>query len=799
MNVSSGHDSGGSFSFGEVATALVDADGIVLRWSCQAADLLGRGSAEVCGTRLAHLLAEPVEPEDLPAAYPDGFPASGRALLRHSSGATVEVVFHVLRFQDSAERLVMAIPADRASEWQQSTALLSALLTRGRIGVVIQDLDLTIVRSNVTAELFDGPALPVGSRLGQVLPEQNAEKAEAALRQVIETGTPLIGHEQRVWSFTDSARQWSLAVSSIRLDDAHGHAMGVATFLSDATGEGKANRRQELRHQASLTIGRVLDVVQTAQDLADILVPGFADLAWVELAEAVLRGDEPVKGIGGGNLYLRRAATASATGSWPSALVQVGETIPPLPDAPFVRDLQQGKAVILSPETLIGLHPDPDRLAKAVPEHGHSFAVAPLHARGLLLGIVAAWRTEQPEPFCPDDADLLGDIASHAGLSVDNARRYTREHRTAVTLQQRLLPRAGTVTSTVETVGSYLPAAGGAEIGGDWFDVIPLPSLRVAFVVGDVTGHGLHATATMGRLRTAVQTLADLELSPDELLTHLDGLVTRLAAEAEPSELDSVGATCLVAVHDPISGQCTLASAGHPQPILVRPDGPAELVRLSPGPPLGVGGHPFEPTTLDLPPGSVLALYTDGLLERYGQDLDTAAGRLTDRLTGLNCPGQSLEAVAAALLAGAADPPPYDDIALLLARVHALKPEATAHWLFPADPAAVADARNVTAGQLAAWGLEEAAFATELIVSELVTNAIRYAGGPIGLRLIHDVALICEVTDPSNTQPRLRRANSTDEGGRGLFLVAQLSTRWGSRYGHSGKTIWAEQALPPAL
>ncbi|NUR91586.1 MAG: SpoIIE family protein phosphatase, partial [Nonomuraea sp.] len=745
--------SGGSFCFGEVATALVDAQGIVLQWSSQAAELLGRSGAEVCGNPLAYLVASSQDPEGPPDPCPPGLPGVGHALLRHSCGSTVGVIFHVLSFEDSAERLIMAVPADRASHWEQSTALLGALLAQGRIGVIIQDLDLTIVRSNVTPELFDGPSFPVGSRLDQVLPERNAEKAEAALREVIRSGVPLVGDEQRVWSFTHAGRQRSLSVSSIRLDDAQGRVIGVATFLIDATEEWKASRRQDLRHMASLTIGRVLDVVQTAQDLADILVPGFGDLAWVDLSEAVLRGDEPVKGFGGGNLHLRRAATASVSGRWPKGMIQLGEAVPPLADAPFVRDLQQGKGVVLDPATLADLYREATRLAKAVPEHGHSYALAPLYARGLLLGTVGVWRTEQPEPFTAEDADLLSDIAAHAGLSVDNARRYTREHRTAVTLQKRLLPRAGTVTSTVESVGSYLPAGGGAEIGGDWFDVIPLPSLRVAFVVGDVTGHGLHATATMGRLRTAVQTLADLELPPDELLTHLDGLVMRLAAEGDPQEPDSVGATCLVAVHDPISGQCALASAGHPQPILVRTDGSAESVRLSPGPPLGVGGHPFEPTTLDLQPGTVLAFYTNGLLERYGPDLDAAVGHLADRLTQLRCPDQSLETVSTALLACAADPPPRDDIALLLARVHALKPGATAQWEFPADPAAVADARNATTRQLADWGLEEAAFTTELIVSELVTNAIRYAGGPIGLRLIHDVALICEVTDPSNTQP----------------------------------------------
>ncbi|MFD0532007.1 SpoIIE family protein phosphatase [Kitasatospora arboriphila] len=437
---------------------------------------------------------------------------------------------------------------------------------------------------------------------------------------------------------------------------------------------------------------------------------------------------------------------------------------------------------------------EPELVRLIVPERARCLAVAPLFARGLVLGTIAAWRIDRPEPFDDADAALLAEIATHASLSVDNARRYAREHRAAVALQQRLLPRAATRTSALETAGRYLPATDGVEIGGDWFDTILLPSLRVALVVGDVIGHGLHAAATMGRLRTAVQTLADLELPPDELLTRLDELVARLAAEADPAHRDTIGATCLFALYDPVGRQCTLASAGHPPPVVVDPDGTARPLPVRPGPLLGVGGLPFETTTVELPPGSLLALYTDGLLVRQGGDLDTAVHTLADRLAALAATGGSLAAIGRELTTGPAAPV-SDDTALLLARTRALGTDAVAEWQFPADPTSVAEARAVVAARLDDWGLDHLAFTTELIVSELVTNAVRYAGGPVGLRLIHDTLLICEVSDPSNTQPRLRRARTTDEGGRGLFLVAQLSHRWGSRYGPSGKTIWSEQQL----
>ncbi|MFJ9543928.1 SpoIIE family protein phosphatase [Streptomyces sp. NPDC101225] len=582
------------------------------------------------------------------------------------------------------------------------------------------------------------------------------------------------------------------------LEDTKGRPIGAAALLTDDTEQWRARRNLELRHRASALIGTSLDVKRTAQHLADILVPALGDMAWVELAEAVVDGDEPPKVLGGGELHLRRAAVASADGRWPAKLLQPDAALPPLPDLPMVRSLQQGKVFTLSDPAKVGQVGGQEMSRLFVPDHAHSIAAAPLFARGLMLGSVALWRTSRPEPFDQEDAELLGEIASRAALSVDNARRYTREHRAAVALQQRLLPRAINDMPSAETAGFYLPAAGGVEIGGDWFDVIPLPSLRVAFVVGDVIGHGLAATATMGRLRTAVQTLADLELEPDELLTHVDDLVLRLAAEADPAHPDPVGATCLYAVYDPVTLRCTLASAGHPPPLVLGLGGDVNRVDLSPGPPLGVGGMPFEPVTLDLQPGSVLALYTDGLIHRRHHDPDAGIDHLAERLVALSGRHRSLNTVGRALLGDAESAPPGDDVTLLLARTRALPEDATVSWEFPADPAVVARTRTTVTRQLSLWGLEEAAFATELIVSELVTNAIRYAGGPVGLRLIRDASLICEVTDPSNTQPRLRRARTTDEGGRGLFLVAQLSSRWGSRYGRRGKTVWAEQPLGPS-
>ncbi|MER7164008.1 ATP-binding SpoIIE family protein phosphatase, partial [Streptomyces lydicus] len=333
-------------------------------------------------------------------------------------------------------------------------------------------------------------------------------------------------------------------------------------------------------------------------------------------------------------------------------------------------------------------------------------------------------------------------------------------------------------------------------VGGDWFDIIPLPGARVALVVGDVVGHGLHAAATMGRLRTAVHNFANLDLPPDEILWHLDELVTRIDQDegAEGAEAPVTGATCLYAIYDPATGTCTMARAGHVQPLVVRPDGTAELADVPGGPPLGLGGLPFETWQQPLPEDSRLVLFTDGLVEDRDRDIDEGLALLTRTLSGhaQQAPEEICEAALGALLPER----PSDDIALLVARTRVLDAAHVADWDVPPDPSAVAQVRAAAVRKLIEWGLADEAFTTELILSELVTNSIRYASGPIRVRLIRDTALICEVSDRSSTSPHLRQAATTDEGGRGLFLIAQLAERWGTRYTSGGKVIWTEQTLP---
>ncbi|MGE7438507.1 MULTISPECIES: amino acid permease [Kitasatospora] len=385
----------------------------------------------------------------------------------------------------------------------------------------------------------------------------------------------------------------------------------------------------------------------------------------------------------------------------------------------------------------------------------------------------------------------------------------TREHTAALRLQRGLLPHRLPPLTGVETASRYVPADSRAGVGGDWFDVIPLSSTRVGLVVGDVLGHGLRAAATMGRLRTSVHVLARLDLAPDELLAHLDDVVGQTAEEQSAEERahghgggrpgtggdEALGVTCLYAVYDPVSGWCSMARAGHSPPAVVDPaSGDVSYPGLPAGPALGLGGAPFQSAEFQLPAGSLLALFTDGLVQARDHDTDTGLRLLAGVLTRYRRPLEELcDRTVAALLPGPVD----DDAALLLVRTRMLGRHQVAVWELDSDPATVATARAAASGQLYEWGLEELSFTTELIVSELVTNAIRYASaGPIHVRLIRDRSLVCEVSDTGHTSPHLRNAATDDEGGRGLFIIAQLTRRWGTRYTATGKTIWADQPLP---
>jgi serine phosphatase RsbU (regulator of sigma subunit) len=548
-----------------------------------------------------------------------------------------------------------------------------------------------------------------------------------------------------------------------------------------------ARKRLNLLYDASMAVGTTLDMERTALELVQVAVPRFADFVTVDLLVPVLHGEEPPAG---GGADLCRVAIGGVRMDPP--LCPAGELL----HAARARGLNGVRATIVRDLRGSAAWPSQDLEPPGrVLEYGfHSLITAPLRARGVYMGEVNFWRSQQPEPFEQEELSFAEELVARTAVCIDNARRYTREHKSALVLQRSLLPRRLPDQDAVEVSYRYQPANSATTgVGGDWFDVIPLSGARVALVVGDVVGHGIHAAATMGRLRAAVLTLADLDLAPDELLGRLDDLVGRLPDE-EPDGpgSDVVGATCLYAVYDPVARSCTFARAGHPPPALVHPDGSVEFLDVPAGPPLGLGGLPFESVELAVAEGSLVALYTDGLIEAYDRDIDHGLERLRHALAGT---GESLEDICERVMAALLPDGSTDDVALLVARTRVLGADRLAVWDLPADPSVVARARTRALRKLTEWDLEHMAFTTELMVSELVTNAILHAAGPLELRLIRNSSLICEVSDGSSTSPHMRRARSTDEGGRGLFLVAQFGQRWGTRYRPHGKTVWVEQPL----
>ncbi|MEV2211913.1 SpoIIE family protein phosphatase [Streptomyces sp. NPDC050997] len=804
------------FDVADAAPVLLDAAGVVTSWSTEAERLLDHPAAEVVGTSLAELVsAEDAGrvPGLVERWHRDGGWA-GLLVVRHADGRPVRVMARVASTEEAhgpSRWLMLLSELAEASGWDMHRTVLEQMAARSPIGIAIVDTDLRFVWSNDAMAQFGGgpPGQRLGLRLGDVQPGVDADEAEAHMRHVLATGESVVGYEQIGNLRSSPHRETAQVLSFTRLDDERGHPMGVYYTVVDITAHHRARQRLALLDRAGERIGRGLDIVRTAQELADVAVPAFADLVVVDLLESVLRGAEPDPGPvdGGAPVRLRRAGRQSADAD-PAWTVGIGEDIVHPPGSPPIRCMATGRS--WRQERPDPLDPEWDTDSPSGPEATlpglgpHSLLVVPVRARGVTLGVTTFFRRRDQEPFDEDDLHLAEDLVSRAAVCVDNARRYTRERDAALILQRNLLPHRLPEQCAVDVAACYRPADELTGLGGDWYDLIPLSGARVALVVGEVPGHGIGAAAAMGRLRTAVRTLAALELPPEEVLAHLDDLVARAAreegVESDPVGADStqaVGSGCVYVVYDPVDGSCSMAAAGHPAPAVVLPDGSVMFVDLPQGPPLGAGGPPFEAVELALVEGSTLALHTDGLLAR-GPQLTPETDR--DRLRRvLEREAPSLDVRCRSVVDALVPEHPHDDVALLMARTRLLGADQVADWDLTGDPAVVAEARKSAARQLTEWNLEELAFTTELVVSELVTNAIRYGTGPIRLRLIKERALICEVFDGGATAPHLRHPRTTDEGGRGLLLVSQFTQRWGTRFTPEGKIIWAEQSLtePP--
>ncbi|MFD3456613.1 SpoIIE family protein phosphatase [Streptomyces sp. NPDC058691] len=683
------------------------------------------------------------------------------------------------------------------------TAALDTLLRDSLGGVYIFDSDLRLLRSN-TGTHPGALGTTAGRRIGEIMPGFDAAVLERMLREVVSTGTPVIDREERGRDVSNPRRDRVVSISALPVRDEASACIGVIATVHDVTSRARAQARCELLHQADLRIGTTLDVSRTAHEFASIALPRSADVVTVDVLDCVLRGEAPPPGPVQDDVLLRRVAALAVpadadAGASPSPGPLRTSTEArsfPFP-SPYTQSLSDHRPRLIR-------HLREDAVWVTVPATGdseiladgaHSLMVLPLSHHGAVLGFACFYRTSDPDPFDEDDLRFASALADRTAVAMDNARLYTRERTAAQILQRRLLPAHLPVVTAVETSHCYAPGRSDTA----WFDVIALSGTQVALVAGDVLGHGVQAAATMGRLRMAVQALSALDLPPDEVLARLDDLVSRLAvdepgASEECADAQPVAATCAYVVYDPVSRRCTMARAGHAAPVIVDADGTARTWDAAAGPPLGRGNLPFDAAEAVLAEGSVLALYTDGLLTSLPEGAEAAMHRLRQILADPERPLQDIcDAALYALLPGR----PKEDVVLLLARTRTLSGQDVATLHLPSDPAAVAAARAGATAQLEAWGLSDLVPTTELVVSELVTNAVRYGANPIQLRLVRDHCLICEVTDGGGAAPRLRHARTSDEGGRGLLIVSRLTQRWGIRYSPEGKSVWAEQVLRP--
>ncbi|MFJ6069805.1 SpoIIE family protein phosphatase [Streptomyces sp. NPDC093065] len=667
------------------------------------------------------------------------------------------------------------------------TAVLNALFANSPQGLFVFGSEQKVTRYTPAGRGVRGLSEQdvVGQGIADFALGFEAGELQALIDEVLATGEPMRGRLVRGRSPSDPNRTLAVEVSLFPLHEPGDGRSGLVGVVEDVTERQAAADRLAVLSEVHATVGSTLDVRTTADELVRALVPGLADAATVDLLDDGTVAAERPSGPPPTGVPLRRVSFAPQ-----SARVsrREGDSRPfpfPTPYTQVLNDMRARLVRVSSDDPWLST--DPEGFEPLVRAGVHSMIVAPLMARGTVLGLLTLYR-HRTDPFEEADLDVARQAAFTASVHLDNAHSYRREHTAAAALQRRLQPGEIPRLSAVETAHVYLPESA----GGDWFDVVPLSGTRVALVVGDVTGHGIEAAATMGQLRLALRTLALRDLETDELLTYLDEVAAQLADASGPGPNTPV-ASCAVTVYNPVSRHCTMVRAGHPAPVVIDPDGVPRSVEVPQGPPLGTGGgHVFTPAVLELAPGTLLALHTNGLTSGDGDEPDAARRRLEHILASTTRPLQELCDTAVYHMA----PSRRDDAVLLLARTRALPTEHVADWTLPADASVVGTARRLVDRQLAAWDLDDAVFTTELVVSELVTNAIRYGKGPVRLRLIRDRGrLLTEVTDANSASPHLRRARENDEGGRGLYIVMRLSTHWGVRHSRHAKTIWSEQRL----
>ncbi|MEU8844910.1 SpoIIE family protein phosphatase [Streptomyces sp. NPDC048564] len=799
-----------------LAVVVVDREGLVSHWSSGARRLFGAAKEEAIGRAAVDLL--PVSgalPEDddvsLYGAYSaydglghdletslDGrlyYPAAGRARLtvpeRSETGSDrVDVLWWAYPLVGPGPERLLVLGAD-VGRLQQETQEEDTGYERVAPGFALHTD-------------FPG-AEELASRLPEILPSMSVEESARIVGQILELGYPVLEFSQN--DRVPVTPDWGVPRRAERRARRERAARAAAQGLPlprEYTDEAEdleyvaVRERLEFLNEVSGRIGTSLDLSRTIVEVSKAVVPRFTDVAGTYLREQVVAGEGFPEGVPDATTMWHRVALehTDEPGRWDD-VVPVGEAMPFPAHTPFFQCMTTGDPVLVPRISEQMGHAIASQFEKRDIRPlitGRSMLVVPLKARDVVLGFMILLRHPERVEFNDMDRVTGAELAARAGLVLDNARMYTYQESVAETLQDSMLPHIPPRMAGCDIATRYLPGTLLGRVGGDWFDSVKLPGARTALVVGDVMGHGLNSAAMMGQLRTAVQTMAALDLPPAQLLRNLDDLAQRLG--------DTYLATCLYAVYDPIAGELHIANAGHIPPVLVRADnGRSELLDLPTGAPIGVGGVPFEAVRVRVRPGDRIVMCTDGLVEVRGEDIGVGLATLCESAAhpaaSMDDACDTIIRALAVTFSEAGCGGRKDDVALLMARLNGIEPEDVAQWQLDLDPAEVGRARAVVREQLHGWGLSRLADSAELLVSELVTNAVRHSHSrPVELRLVRGETLLCEVDDDDHELPTLLHAGPDDETGRGLRVVSVLARAWGTSRTSAGKAVWFELTLP---
>ncbi|MFD5001060.1 SpoIIE family protein phosphatase [Streptomyces buecherae] len=648
-----------------------------------------------------------------------------------------------------------------------------------------------------------GEARELARRLPEILPSMSPRESARIVAQVLELGYPVleISQHERVpvtpdWGVPKRVERRARLERVVRDEAADPRtAAAAAAELASDLEYAAVRERLEFLNEVSGAIGTSLDLARTIEEVSAAVVPRFTDVAGTYLREQVVAGEGFPDGPPDATTMWHRVAVEhnDEPGRWED-VIPVGESMPFPVHTPFFQCMTSGQPVLvprISEQMGNAIAAQFEKRDISPLINNRSMLVVPLKARQVVLGFMILLRHQERPEFNDMDRVTGAELAARAGLVLDNARMYTHQENVAETLQDSMLPHIAPRMAGCDTATRYLPGTRLGRVGGDWFDSVKLPGSRTALVVGDVMGHGLNSAAMMGQLRTAVQTMAGLDMPPTQLLRHLDDLAQRLG--------EHYLATCLYAVYDPIGGELAIANAGHIPPVLVRArDGRSELLNLPTGAPIGVGGVPFETVRVPVEPGDRLVLCTDGLVEVRGEDIAVGLAALCESAAH---PAASMDDACDTIIRSLAGTlnrgrgGRKDDVALLMARLNGIAAEDVADWELAPQPRSVRAVRRYVREQLCRWGLDEAVPTAELLVSEVVTNAVRHARQVVRVRLVRTDALLCEVRDDDHTLPALLDAAPDAEFGRGLRVVSRLASEWGTSRTAEGKTVWFEQAL----